>query len=72
MEKLNSVIYNPIHSVDVNRRRLHNTIKESLNIELTEEQLDRLTKYDRDHLVEFISDMKQIIWEHKTSQKKNS
>lgn len=70
MESLNSVIYNTTHSVEVNKRRLHSIVKERFNIELTEEQLDRLTKYDRDHLSEFIDDLRQIIRDNKSSRKK--
>lgn len=62
MEMLNSVIYNPnIDDSEFNKRILFNAIKEKFNVSLTDEQLNRLTKYEKDQLEMFVNDLREIL-----------
>ena len=62
MELLNYVIYNPnINDVDTSKRILHDSIKIRFGFELTDDQLDVLTKYDVEHLEDFINELKEIV-----------
>lgn len=63
VEQLNYVIYNPTKDdVSERKRILHKHIKEALDVELTEEQLEMLTAYDVEHLHEFIYQLQQILY----------
>lgn len=59
---LNTVIYNPnVDDIDTRKERLRKSIYDYYNFDLTDEQLDSLTKYESDQLVDFVNDLKLII-----------
>lgn len=59
---LNPVIYNPLLSKERNEQILHDTIKTYLWFDLSDEQLDELTTYDRCRLDQFIEHLRRIIY----------
>lgn len=66
VEEMNYVIYNPLKDAPYERiNKLYERIKDRFGVELTSEQLDRLTKYDIYQLNEFVSELKHIIQESK-------
>lgn len=66
IEDMNYVIYNPSKDPPHERiNKLYERVKERFNIELTSDELDRLTKYDTFQLSEFVSELQKIIREKK-------
>ena len=62
VEDMNYVIYNPnIEGVEIRKNRLYEKIKFRFGVELTEDQLDRLTGYDAMNLDKFVKELQQII-----------
>lgn len=61
MEGMNTVIHNPNIDVELDREVLHKSILEKFNVSLRDADLDRLVKYDKEHLNEFIDDIRGII-----------
>jgi hypothetical protein len=61
VESLNYVIYNPKQDTCERINLLYEKIKERFGVELTSEQLTNLTRYDVNHLPEFVKELKQII-----------
>lgn len=66
VEPHNYVIYNP-NTGDVPERieRLYKYVKEFCGVELSSDQLTRLTKYRAEDISEFVKDLKHIIREAK-------
>ena len=61
-EEMNYVIYNPNKdNIPFRVDLLYRTIKAGLGVELTSEQLGRLTKYESDQLHEFIDELQKIL-----------
>ena len=62
IEDMNYVIYNPSKDAPHERiNKLYERVKERFNVELTSDELDRLTKYDTYQLSEFVTDLQRII-----------
>lgn len=61
MEPMDSVIYNPNRDKEESITCLKSIIRSRFKVDLTDEQLERLTSYDKDHLYDFIKDLKDII-----------
>lgn len=65
VEKLNRVIYNTIHTKEANMVILKSSVQDRFNITLTDEELDRLTNYERNNLKGFIQDLRNIVEQNK-------
>lgn len=66
IEDMNYVIYNPSKDPPHERiNKLYERVKKRFDIELTSEELERLTKYDAFQLSEFVSELQKIIREKK-------
>ena len=66
IEDMNYVIYNPSKDPPHERiNKLYERVKERFDIELTSDELERLTKYDAFQLSEFVSELQKIIREKK-------
>jgi hypothetical protein len=67
IEGFNPVIYNPNRQyVQAERvEMLYRTMKKYLDIDLTSDELDRLTLYDSQELDKFIVDLREIVNEKK-------
>ena len=59
---MNTVIYNPLLSKERNEEILHKAILSQLWVDLTDDQLDELTSYDKYHLDDFIEHLRRIIY----------
>lgn len=57
----NPVVYNPGLDESSKRGLLHKSVLESFGIDLNDEQLDSLCKYDKYHLEEFVNELKSYI-----------
>ncbi len=65
---MNWVIYNPSLMKTDNERIMKNVTKRVFRIDLTDDEVDELTIYDKFHLYEFIDAYKDMLnrhWEHK-------
>ena len=63
---MNWVIYNPTkQNVDTQIDFLHKIILENFNVDLTDDELIKLSKHDEHHLDEFVEMLKEIINKHR-------
>lgn len=62
IESMNYVIYNPLKDPIYERvNRLYEKIKERFDIELSSDELNKLTSYESHELHLFVSELKEII-----------
>lgn len=66
MEEMNTVIHNPNIDVELDREVLYKSILEKFKVSLKDDDLDRLVKYDKDHLEEFVNDVRGLILKERT------
>ena len=63
VKSLNYVIYNPMLNRKERGYLLYKTIKQSMNVKLTPEQLVRLTKYQSGELNKFAEELSEILFD---------
>jgi len=59
---MNTVIYNPLLSKERNEEILKKAVKVQLWKDLTDDEVDVLTSYDKYHLDDFIEHLRSIIY----------
>ena len=61
MFDLNTVIYNPLLSKEFNKQIISSELEKHYRIHLPDSELDKLTKYDKNHLNAFIEHFRRIL-----------
>ena len=64
MEEMNTVIHNPNIDIELDKRILTRCIHERFKVQLNSFDLNRLVSYDKEHLNEFVRDIRRLIWIH--------